>query len=276
MVEKSSWNNADYLKSQQYNNASNLGARIRLHELYSTNDYDFMHWIFDHVLENAKPGMKLLEVGSGRGDLWKRNLDRIPDDWHITLSDFSDGMLKDCKANLNDSIGRFTFEIIEVQNIPYKNNTFDLVVANAMLYHVPDRPKGIAELRRVLKPDGYLHAVTMGDNHMRRLDEIAVDVLPHFYDARGYYESPFTLENGGEQLRESFGDVNVIRYDCDLNVTEVQPLMDYVASMRLSEIFTEDDWAALETHFNTLMARDGVIHIPKDAGTFIASGYNEA
>ena len=44
----------------------------------------------------------------------------------------------------------FKFEEIDAQSIPYETKTFDAVIANHMLYHVPDRAKAIAEIKRVL------------------------------------------------------------------------------------------------------------------------------
>ena len=49
--------------------------------------------------------------------------------------------------------GRFAYEIIDAQAIPYGTQRFDIVIANHMLYHVPDRAQAIAEMRRVLKPE---------------------------------------------------------------------------------------------------------------------------
>ncbi len=57
---------------------------------------------------------------------------------------------------------RVQFKEIDAQSIPFEDETFDAVIANHMLYHVPDRPKAIAEIKRVLKPGGRLIATTIG------------------------------------------------------------------------------------------------------------------
>ena len=41
------------------------------------------------------------------------------------------------------------FEEIDAQSIPFEDETFDAVIANHMLYHVPDRPKAIGRNKRV-------------------------------------------------------------------------------------------------------------------------------
>src|SRR5215217_2248683 len=86
-----------YLR-KQYQNASNLNDRIQLHVRFSTNRYDFQQWVFDHL--KLAPHSRVLEVGCGPGSLWRPNLARIPEDWQITLSDFSPGMLEAARQSL--------------------------------------------------------------------------------------------------------------------------------------------------------------------------------
>ena len=46
------------------------------------------------------------------------------------------------------------FECADIQNLPYQDASFDVVIANMMLYHVPDIARGLSEVRRVLRRDG--------------------------------------------------------------------------------------------------------------------------
>ena len=82
--------NQEYLACQ-YRNASNLNARIDLHQRFSTNKYGWQRWIFDQL--DLPLQCRILELGCGPGNLWLENLDRIPESWDIVLSDFSAGML---------------------------------------------------------------------------------------------------------------------------------------------------------------------------------------
>jgi ubiquinone/menaquinone biosynthesis C-methylase UbiE len=110
--------NSDYLKSKQYAHADKLAARIRLHQLFSTNTAVIQHWLFERILPTNPTDV--LEVGAGRGDLWQLNADRIPASWNITLTDLSAGMLADCRAHLGESLAqRFTFEPADVQALPF-------------------------------------------------------------------------------------------------------------------------------------------------------------
>jgi ubiquinone/menaquinone biosynthesis C-methylase UbiE len=57
--------------------------------------------------------------------------------------------------------------------LPFKDRSFDAVVAMLMLYQIEDRPAAFDEIRRVLRRGGALYASTMGRAHMRELREIA-------------------------------------------------------------------------------------------------------
>ena len=216
---------------------------------------------------------QVLEVGCGRGDLWKKNATRISSEWHITLTDFSEGMLDDCKSYLGKELGgRFEYNIVDVQNIPYEESRFDIVIANYMLYHVPDRAKAIGEIRRVLKPSGVLLAMTNGDRHLHELFALAKQ-FDDTFEETDFFGSAFSLQNGSDQLSAHFDNVSLERMDNSLYVREVQPLLDYIASMiRLpGEAILSQHGKGLTAEIQKRIDTDGGIIIQKETGLFIAS-----
>jgi ubiquinone/menaquinone biosynthesis C-methylase UbiE len=256
-----------YLKTDQYRDSSNLEARAAIHERFSTNPYGWFKWVFDTLMK--LPGnARVLELGSGNGLLWKENADRIPAGWNITLSDLSSGMLDAAWRNLVVTGRAFQFKEIDAQSIPFENETFDAVIANHMLYHVPDRPKGIAEIKRVLKPGGRLFATTVGKDHMKEMMDWYRQV--HVSKVWESLANPFLLENGWEQLTPFFSEVNISRYEDNLLVTELEAIMAYIHSgIRVKEL-SEKELANLQQYLEKELKGKGRIFIRKDSGLFEA------
>ena len=263
----SKFTDQNYLKTDQYKDAANLSARITIHDRFSTNPYGWFRWVFD-TLVKLPADARILELGSGSGLLWKSSIDRIPAGWKITLSDLSPGMLDTAWRNLVVTGRAFQFKEIDAQSIPFEDETFDAVIANHMLYHVPDRGKALSEIRRVLKTGGRFFATTVGKNHMKQM----MDWYSRVHVSRVWesFASPFTLENGMEQISPYFSQVSLSRYEDNLVVKELQPLMDYIRSgMRVAEL-SESELAALHSDLEKELQEKGSIFITKDSGLFEA------
>ena len=254
-----------YLKNEQYKDSSNLNARIELHRRFSTNSYGWCRWVFDALMK--LPGdARILELGCGPGLLWKENANRISAEWNITLSDLSPGMLDAAWRNLVVTGRAFKFEEIDAQSIPYEDETFDAVIANHMLYHIPDRPKAMEEIKRVLKPGGRLIATTVGKNHLK---DLAV-WFRQVNDAFVLFGNPFTLENGLEQLKLFFSQVTISRYPDELHVTEVEPILAFIRSSMYATEVSEEKLAKLQVDLEQELKEKGEIFISKDSGLFEA------
>jgi SAM-dependent methyltransferase len=257
----------EFLLTDQYKDASNLDARIQLHQGFSTNKYGLQRWAFDQF--NLPPVCRILDLGCGPANLWIENLDRIPDGWDITLTDFSPGMVEQAQENLGNCGRPFAFGPVDAQSIPYDDASFDAVIANHMLYHVPDRTKALAEMRRVLRPGGRFYTSTVGETHTRELFEIVSRFDP---EDKFLHEVPsFTLENGAMQLAPWFSEITLHRYEDDLVITEAGPLIAYIMSMvEAKSVFAGDKLGQLVAYAKGQIAAHGAIHITKDTGIFEA------
>lgn len=256
----------NYLTTEQYASASNLETRIELHARFSTNRYGWHRWVFDQL--NLGAECRILELGCGPGDLWLENRERIPAGWDITLSDLSSGMLEQAKSNLRNAQRRFRLAAIDAQAIPFADASFDGVIANHMLYHVPDRSQALAELRRVLRPGGRFYTSTVGRNHLREMAELVSRFSPgaEFWQERERADA-FALETGAEQLCKWFTEVTVYRYDDGLVITEAQPLVAYILSS-WSSAAVGDRVAEFTAFVRQKITADGAIRVHKDSGMF--------
>jgi SAM-dependent methyltransferase len=258
--------NPTYLQTDQYRNADNLNARIAIHERFSTNPQGWFPWMWDRLAELPAEA-KVLELGCGSGALWTTCPERIPPGWRVTLSDFSAGMLDSAWRSLV-TLGRgFKFEQIDAQEIPCPDETFDIVIANFMLYHVPDRPKALAEIQRVLRPGGHLVAATVGINHLKELHAWMKRLGPGTEMA--VFRDTFTLENGLEQLQPFFTGIQTLSYEDSLRITELPPLMAYLKSTTSYGDNPESAFAELEQELAAKLQADGAIEVTKDSGLFL-------
>jgi ubiquinone/menaquinone biosynthesis C-methylase UbiE len=264
------------LKENQYNDSGKFSDRINLYAKFSTNKYPWPLWIFDNI---EKPNnARVLELGCGTGLLWKANMKRIPEDWEITLSDFSEGMLRDAEENLNGLFRNINFKVIDAENIDYPDTTFDIVIANHMLYHVPDISKAIAEISRVLKVTGKFYSTTMGYADMKEIRELITEFNPNSKHriSTNTLRNKFSLENGGIQLSKCFNHVQLLRREDSLEITESEPLVKYYLSCNGIESdsisLNEDEADRLGKFIDSKLMEQKKLYVTKELGMFICSG----
>lgn len=254
-----------YLRDVQYRDSWKLRARMALHERCSTNRVGWHRWVFDHLA--LAPGARVLELGCGPGQLWTENADRLPVGLALVLADYSLGMAREARDALRAAASAASVRAanVDAQALPFADGAFDAVVANHMLYHVPDRAEVYAEVRRVLRSGGRFYAATNGERHMRELDDLLVEAGGERRPSAGL---SFRLENGAEELARSFASVTLARYDSGLVVTEAAPLVAYARSLPSAAAI---DLAHLTGAIERRLARDGAIRIGKDTGLFRCS-----
>lgn len=247
--------------AQQYGTSTNLQARIAIHERFSTNQQDWVDWLWE-TMQLPKQG-RVLELGGGTGRLWHEQRNHLGQ-LQISFSDHSLGMLHTAKTQLS-ALDQFNFSQIDAHYVPFADASFDVVIANHMLYHVADQALALAEIRRVLKSNGTFFAATNGNQHMHEIKELiqavdpSADITP--------FSLSFNLENGAELLQTQFAQVERIDFENNLAVTEVEPIVAYVRStQRLSE---ESLAVCRELVSEQLAANQGLFPIQKAVGLFI-------
>jgi len=251
------------LLEDQYADSGNLSNRISLHARFSTNPRGWTNWLFEQF--DLRGVNRMLELGCGPGGLWFGRVETLPRCCHLLLSDASPGMVSEARRALADE--RVTFQVIDAQEIPWPDASFDRVIANHMLYHVPDLPRALAEIARVLTPEGTFYAATNGVTHMHELHDIIRQSVPSFHRA----DASFTLETGEALLRQHFGEIAMHRYEDDLDIRSAPVLSAYVHSMGSLLDATEEQLLDVDQAIGQAIARDGRISISKDSGLFAAT-----
>lgn len=111
---------------------------------------------------NLSDREKILEVGCGRGFYLKILIDTLPH-LDITGIDLNEKYLSVAKGFINNN--KVKLVKVDATNLPFKNKTFDRIIATEILEHIPNDQKAISEMYRVLKPDGIAMVTVPNKNY---------------------------------------------------------------------------------------------------------------
>lgn len=257
-------NDQDEKIIEHYRSAKHLAIRIQLHEKYSTNPHGWFPWLIEHI--DFQHMYRMLEIGCGNGTLWK-NCSVDLRNRELFLSDVSQGMVESARQLLGED---YSYMCFDCQKIPFKKEYFDAVIANHMLFYVSDMDVAVKEIQRVVRANGILYCSTYGSMHMKEITEIVRDFDANATLSDQSLHERFGLETGADFLGRYFKSVNCIRYEDALEITEVQPLLDYIMSCHGNQKeFLAPRLEEFKEYLQKRMEEQGFLHVTKDAGLFI-------
>jgi SAM-dependent methyltransferase len=198
------------LVASEYADESRLRRRAAGYAGAGTRD-DARVPLIDAVVA-AAPG-RVLEVGCGWGELAEWIARETGAD--VVAVDLSPRMVDLARERGVDA------RLADVEELPFADETFDVVVAAWMLYHVPDLERGLAEIARVLRPGGTLVAATNSRLHLQELRDLV---------GSGPSMLKFSREDGEEHLRRHFATTERIDVDGVLELTDRAAVEDYVSA----------------------------------------------
>ncbi|NFH70264.1 methyltransferase domain-containing protein [Clostridium botulinum] len=254
---------------EQYNSDENLNLRTNLHS-YNINKIDWDKWCFQKM--NLIKCSKILELGCGVGKLWIKNQDFIDENSEIILSDFSPNMLKCAKNNLKNLDYKFKYKKINAEDIPYDDESFDVVIAEHMLYFVTDIEKALSEIKRVLKPNGIFYVTTNSCNSMIELNKLAEKFDPNLDINNNGLSSRFDLENGEKMLNKYFNNIESEILEGKIILDKAEPVVSYKAStIQGNSILVGKKREEFTKYLEKYIEENKNIEITTKAGIFKAS-----
>lgn len=214
---------------QQYMDSSNLDASIKLQDRFSSNRHGWYKWTFNNIKLDKK--YKVLEIGCGNGALWSKNINLLDKDISITLTDVCEEMINSAKKSLSNYSDIFDFQIVDPYNIPFENESFDLVIANHILFYMKDVDKVLNEIKRVLKVGGYFYSSTIDSKNMKDLENLVKGFNSNIKISEEKISSNFGLENGEEILSKHFSQIKKYLYEDKLVINDAKGILEYIYSI---------------------------------------------
>jgi SAM-dependent methyltransferase len=151
---------------------------------------------------------------------------------HAIGLDLSAGMLRSL-ADLRQS-GRLSVVQADAQHLPLPDQSVDVAMAMHMLYHVPDVPAAIRELRRITKPGGTVLASTNSPAHLAEMTTLLNAAVSRQLagPARKQPADSFTTQTGTALLSREFSSVTLRTLDVPLVIPSAEPVITYLDSLR--------------------------------------------
>lgn len=146
----------------------------RVNELYHDDineSYDESHpEIIRQEIERWRKGIdtlpkeniqSFLDFGTGTGFVPLTILDLLPENCNITCADISQNMLNEAQKNI---LEKFPLKNVDYRKmepkipfeLPFADNSFDLITMNSVLHHIKDTRLFLSELNRICKKDGFI------------------------------------------------------------------------------------------------------------------------
>lgn len=269
--------NQSCLTTEMYPDETNLSIRIRTHELYTQPDIDFTAWILDQI--NWGGYEVVLDVGCGAGMYTKPALTRVKAPGVLVSADLSFGMLMDFRKTYQGlRINPLNTNILA---LPVTDNTYDVVLANHMLYHVPDIPQALKEILRCLQQGGHLIAATNSESSMQEFIDEVNTAIHHLGNdlmlPRSQARDNFSLENGLSILESAFDHPIKAELDSALVFPQPEPVIKYINSLRSfyekklpQELTWESILDLVYDQVRDKIKRNGEYRVSKKTGVFVA------
>jgi SAM-dependent methyltransferase len=250
----------------QYADSKKLSVRANILAKYGRGDW--FSWLASQL--DWPAAGEVLEVGCGAGWFWAEAAPNLSPDLRIWLTDLSPGMVREALIRARETSRWSQMEgcIADASRLPFADASFDAVLASHMLYRVPDPRDALAEIARVLRPNGTAAIATNGIANMRELFDLRRSVFGGEHGDQ--VSAAFTLENGQPLAEAVFATVELRKYPDKLVCTEPRDIVDYLTSSPPGDGASQAEIEALrQTVAAAFVKGSGKLVVTKEVGVFL-------
>ena len=213
---------------QKFIDSSSLSAEIKLLDQLDS-DKNWYEWVFERL--NFKNGERILELGCGEGALWYKNEARSPKSLNVTLTEVTDDLLSCAKQNLQSKFPHFKYEVTQLEKLAFTDESFDVVIANHVLFFSKRVDVVLAEVNRILKKGGRFYCSTITKEHMKEIEALLKNYNNRINLGKSEKIKNFGYEKAKSLLEMQFVQVKSEHYDDELTVYCTDELLKYIYSI---------------------------------------------
>lgn len=213
---------------QRFIDLSSLSAEIKFIDQLDS-DKNWYEWVFERL--DFRDGERVLELGCGEGALWYKNESRLPQSLNVTLTEVTGDLLNSAKQNLLGKFSHFEFGVTELDKLAFPDESFDVVIANHILFFSKNVDAVLEEINRVLKKGGRFYCSTIAKEHMKELETLIKNYNKSIKLGRSGQLQNFGYEKAKSLLEKKFTQVKSDHYADELVIHHTDELLNYIYSI---------------------------------------------
>jgi ubiquinone/menaquinone biosynthesis C-methylase UbiE len=244
-----------------YKKSNRLKSRKSLYTEYGYPKTDIFEDIFNTY--KLRGNESILDIGCGFGDL----IIRLREEGHggkLDGVDISEGMIEEAKENSKGLDIQFTAS--RAEELPFKKETFDIIICKHSLYHF-ELKKAIREIERCLKEKGVL-LFTLNSYSQRSRDysEKYKSLISKELKNFNFLDTGSNLNfEGYHKYFKNFRILKEVKIHRYITLEESTPYVEYMSTFRENwdPIPTEKEWEEV-----LAVVREDIDNIIKEEGVF--------